>query len=200
MYSLTRIPQTSEVKNMKLKQGLGYWYLSLLVILLAFSSMMVGCTQIPPKPRGAIVSATPSTATPKIGENIQVNVNISLSGVAAPDNTLGNYTASLDWDPTVLEYISYSEAPPTGFTGVVNTADAATGHIIFNGTSASGAAGDISVISVNFNVVGAGTSSLDLELTAMSAAKTFKDLMPLLKVNDSKVKVSAPSGAIILRW
>jgi hypothetical protein len=184
---------------MNLNHVLRHWYLPLLVVLLAFSSMLVGCTRIPPKPIGATASATPSTVKPKIGEQVQVDVSINLSGVAAPDNALGSYTASLDWDPTILEYFSYSGAPPTGFAGVVNTADVATGHIVFNGANANGASGDIPVISITFDVVGAGTSSLDLEFETMAAASTYKDLLSLLTVNDGKVKVSASFGAILQR-
>ena len=134
-------------------------------------------------------AATPSNATPNIGNTITVPVNINISGAM-----LGSYTASLDWDPAILSYQSYSGAPPTGFAGSVNTGNTATGHIAFNGANASGASGNIVVISITFNVVGSGTSALNLEYSAMAAASTFDDLKPYLTVTDGQVVVPGASS------
>ena len=81
-------------------------------------------------------AATPSDAAPEIGDTITVDINIDISGAL-----LGNYTGTLDWDPAILDYQSYAGAPPAGFTGVVNTGDSATGHIVFNGANATGVTG-----------------------------------------------------------
>ena len=131
-------------------------------------------------------AATPSNAAPNIGNTITVPVNINISGAL-----LGSYTASLDWDPAILSYQSYSGAPPTEFAGSVNTGNTATGHIAFNGANASGTSGNIVVISITFNVVGSGTSALNLEYSAMAAASTFEDLKPYLTITDGQVVVAA---------
>ena len=74
-----------------------------------------------------------------------MTINIDMSGVNSPDNNLGSFTGTLDWNPAVLAYNSDSGIP-AGFTGVVNTSNVASGHITFNGANASGATGDITVI------------------------------------------------------
>jgi hypothetical protein len=76
-----------------------------------------------------------------------------------------------------------------GFSGVVNDARASSGHLIFNGANASGATGNITVLNITFDVVGSGSSDLDLDYSAMAAAHTFEDLLPLLTVYDGHVQV-----------
>jgi hypothetical protein len=72
----------------------------------------------------------------------------------------------------------------------VNTADVGTGQIFFNGANATGATGDVAVFELTFHAVGAGTSTLDLEYSAMAAATTFTNLLPLLTITDGQVVVS----------
>ena len=134
-------------------------------------------------------AAIPSNAAPSIGDTITVPININISGAA-----LGSYTGTLDWDPAILSYQSYSDAPPTGFTGNVNSSNSATGHIAFNGANASGTTGNTLVITVSFSVVGSGTSALDLNYSAMAAASTFESLLPDLTITDGQVVVAAPAS------
>ena len=56
---------------------------------------------------------------------------------------------------------------------MVNTANVATGHIVFNGANADGATGNVIVFTRHLQRVGAGTSALDLAYSAMAAAGTF---------------------------
>jgi uncharacterized repeat protein (TIGR02543 family) len=136
--------------------------------------------------------ATPSDATPEIGDTITVDINIDISGAA-----LGSYTGTLDWNPAVLSYISNSGGLG-GFTGAVNTSDTGTGHIVFNGANASGTTGNTIVLTITFNVVGAGTSSLDLEYSSMAAAITFTNLLPYLTTTDGQVVTAAlPNHTVI---
>ena len=138
----------------------------------------------------AISSATPSNATPSVGQQVVVTININMSGVSAPDNKLGSYSGTLNWNTAVLGYDSYSGAPPTGFTGVVNTTSTGSGQITFNGANAGGATGNTVAIQITFDVVAAGTSALDLAYSAMGAADTYADLLPRLTVNDGQVIAS----------
>ena len=58
---------------------------------------------------GSVVSAaTPSNATPSIGQQVVVSININMSGASAPDNKLGSFTGSLAWNPAILTYSSSS--------------------------------------------------------------------------------------------
>ena len=162
---------------------------SLVVALLVLGGTMTGGAPVFAAGGTATSSATPSNATPGIGDSIVVTIAIDVSGVAAPDNALGSFTGALDWDPAVLTYSSNSGIQ-AGFTGVANTGSAGTGHIVFNGAKPAGATGNNTVLTITFDVVGAGTSALDLGYSAMSAASTFANLLPLLTVTDGQVAVS----------
>jgi hypothetical protein len=137
----------------------------------------------------ATSSAVPSDGTPSIGEQVVVAISIDVTDVDPPDEALGGFTGTLDWDPTVLGYHSNSGIL-AGFTGLVNVSQASSGHIVFNGANASGATGDITVLSVTFDAIGVGDSDLDLGYSAMAAAYTFNSLLPLLTVYDGHVEVS----------
>ena len=173
---------------MKSIRGLRHWY-SLAVALVVLGGAMTGGAPVFAAGGTATSSATPSNATPSIGDSIVVTIAIDVSGVTAPDNALGSFTGTLDWDPAVFAYSS-NAGIQAGFTGVVNTGSAGTGHIIFNGAKPSGATGNSTVLTITFDVVGAGTSALDLGYSAMSAASTFANLLPILTVNDSQVVVT----------
>jgi hypothetical protein len=134
-------------------------------------------------------AATPSNNAPKVGQQVVVSINIDMSGAAAPDNKLGSFTGSLAWNPAVLSYSSNS-GPLGGFTGAVNTANVGSGQVSFNGANATGTTGNVVVLQITFNAVGAGTSTLNLEYAAMAAATTFADLTPILTVTDGQVVVS----------
>ncbi len=176
---------------MKSKQGLRILNFCV-AILLVFGNIMIARTPVFALSGTATSTATPSNPTPDVGDQITVDINIDVSGVAGSDNALGSYTGTLNWDPAILAYQSFSGAPPAGFTGVVNTASTGTGQIGFNGANASGAPGNTIVLTVTFNVVGAGTSALDLGISAMSAATTFVDLLPVLTVTDGSLDADAP--------
>jgi pectate disaccharide-lyase len=178
----------SGAEEMKSIHCLRHWY-SLVVALLVLGGAMTGGTLVFAAGGTATSSATPSNATPGIGDSIVVTIAIDVSGVTAPDNALGSFTGTLGWNPAVLAYSSNSGIQ-AGFTGVVNATQAATGHIIFNGAKPSGATGNNTVLTITFDVVGAGTSALDLGYSAMSAASTFANLLPLLTVNDGQVVVT----------
>ena len=139
-----------------------------------------------------ISAATPSNATPSVGQQIVVSINIDMSGASAPDNTLGSFTGSLAWNPAVLTYSSNSGLQ-AGFTGAINTGNVGSGSIAFNGANTTGATGNNIVLTITFDVVGGGTSSLDLGYSAMAAASTFANLLPNLTVTDGQVVASGPA-------
>jgi hypothetical protein len=163
----------------------------LLVIVLVLGCAMIG--GVPVFAAGVTSSALPSNATPAQGQTITVPIVIDMS--AAGGAALGGFTGTLDWNPAILTYSSNSGLP-AGFTGYVNIANAGSGHIIFNGANASGATGNITVVTITFNVVGAGTSALDLGYSAMAAASTFANLLPELTITDGSV-TSLPTAVTL---
>ena len=176
------------------------WNVLLAVILvLGMSSALSGTAPVSAQSGTATSSATPSNATPSVGEQVVVTINIDVSGVDDPDDALGSFTGSLDWDPAVLAYDSDSDIL-AGFTGFVNASQSSTGHIAFNGARAAGATGDVIVLTITFDVVGAAGTYSDLELSysAMAAATTFADLLPILTVTDGRVDVLPPDYTLTI--
>jgi uncharacterized repeat protein (TIGR02543 family) len=176
-------------KRMKIKYN--GMYLPVVVLLLL--SFMIG-RSIPVLAQSGTATSgvTASDASPYVGEQITVSINIDVSGVNAPDNNLGGYTGTLNWDPAILSYQSHSGAPPAGFSGLVNTSNTATGQIAFNGANTTGTPGNIIILNIMFNVTGTGTSGLDLAYSAMAAAGTFNNLLGTLTVNDGSVVATPP--------
>ena len=125
-----------------------------------------------------ISSVTPSNATPGIGGQIVVSINIDMSG--DPGAALGSFTGSLTWDPNILTY-NTNGGLLGGFTGAINTGSVGTGTIAFNGANTTGTTGNTVGFQITFNVVGSGTSALDLADSAMAAATSFTNLLPMLR-------------------
>ncbi len=143
-----------------------------------------------------ISSVSPSNSTPAPSETITADIVIDMTGSS---ELLGSFTGSVEWDPTVLSYDSNS-GMQGGFTGLVNTDNSATGSLGFNGINAGGGSGTLTVLTVTFNVIGAHESSttLDVDFSAMSAALTFVNLLPVLTVNDATVTVMDPAVPVEL--
>ncbi len=167
---------------------LRHWYLPVVVLLMLGSVSLVNAPVFA-QTGSATSSAVPSDATPSVGNQIVVTISIDFSGVNSPDDKLGSFTGSLDWNTAVLSYNSNSGIL-AGFTGSVNTTSSSLGHIVFNGANASRVAGNVTVLTITFDVVGTGISVLNLEYSAMAAAVTFNNLLSLLTVNDGQVQVS----------
>lgn len=166
----------------------------LLIVALMFSSLTLRSAPVLAAPSGSVTSsAMPSNRTPTVGQQITVTININMSGVDVPDSHLGSFTGTLDWNTAVLSYTTNSGIQ-AGFTGNVNASSAGTGHITFNGANASGVTGSLSILTITFDVVGPGTSPLNLEYSAMAAATTFGDLLPILTITDGQVVVAALPG------
>jgi len=168
--------------------------LILTAFLFILGSFVMPSSQASSQTGSVVATAAVSDPTPEVGNQVTVTVSIDMSAVNSPDNKLGSYTATLQWNPSVISYASNSGAPPSGFTGAVNTANAATGTLSFNGANATGATGVTVAILVTFDVVGGGNASLDLNLSAIAAATTFNNLMGILTVNEGTI-VAEGGGA-----
>jgi hypothetical protein len=120
--------------------------------------------------------------------SIDLTVDMANSG-----ELLGSFSSRFRWDPAVLDFTSHSGIL-SGFTGQVNTGSAGSGELFFNGAKAAGAAGKILLLTVNFDVISKGDAALGngtaLDFSAMSAAGTFKNLLPLLDLEQCRYFVS----------
>lgn len=105
---------------------------------------------------------------------------------------LGSYTAKLEWDPTILKFISYSGGRTEGFNNpMVNSTQTEEGKLIFAHANPNGADGEINILNVKLKIVGSGAlnSSLSLNFSAMTAAITYADLLPYLVNSDAVMKI-----------
>ena len=171
---------------MKLIHGVHRWNL-LIVILLVLGSVTMGHLPAFAQTGSASSSVIPSNITAVIGEQISVEIGIDVSAVASPDHALGGFSGSLAWDPAVLAYDGNSGVL-AGFIGVVNVLP---GQVIFNGINTGGTDGNVIVFRLTFDVIGPGSSILDLDYRTMAAASTFQSLLPLLTINDGYVQVQS---------
>ena len=69
---------------------------------------------------------------------------------------------------------------------MINTTNVATGHLAFNGANATGATGDVLVLTATFNTVAAGSSDLDL---------AFR-LWPRRNLQESHIDLAVTDGQV----
>jgi len=170
----------------RLSTKLFFRIILLFVGLLFSASTMATAQQIS-------AEALPDNASPNINDQISVAVNVDMS---QSTEKLGSYSASLTWDPAILEYIGYSGGSSAPFTDpTVNDGNVASGVLSFSDASSSGGSGVINTINVQLKAISGGTSALDLEYSAMAAALTFVNLLPNLTVNDGSVTIPSPNTA-----
>lgn len=137
------------------------------------------------------VNSTPESKTLVKGERITLPIDIEMSNTS---EALGSYTASLKWNPNVLEYKGYFNGETDGFIhAAVNEEKIGDGELVFAAANPQGARGTINILNVYFNVIGnkGDSPDLDMNFSAMASAHTFKNLLPFIKdittgVNDLK--------------
>lgn len=139
-------------------------------------------------------SVVVSEATPVVGSQITATIYVDMTGVSAPDNVLGSFTGSMPLDTDILTYVSNSGLSGVFSGGAVNPG---TGIITFSSASATGASGNISLLTVTFDVTGEGTGALDLSFTAMAATPTVTNLLPVLTITDGSVTASGGASGVV---
>ncbi len=114
-----------------------------------------------------------------VGEdaNVVVGVLIDMRNADPADSLLGSFTATVDYDPAVLEYRTGSLN--LDFTGTLNDS---AGRVTFNGANVNGSSDLTAVASLTFKAVGnpGDVVDLDLEFSAMASALNFNSLLACL--------------------
>ena len=147
---------------------------------------------------GDVVTATVGCSNICEGNQIVVPIDIDMSGVDSPNEKLGSYTGTLNWDQTLLEYVGYTGGTTSGWgSPTVNESDVSNGHLSFGHANASGTAGSINIINVTFNVIGSVGQNgiIDLGFSAMASAISFVDLIPFLTIEDCNYTID-PCGIL----
>ncbi len=140
---------------------------------------------------GAVAGMVSAPAQTPQGCPVTAEIKVDMSQALPPNNYLGSFTATLTWNPALLQYTGNS-GMLSGFTSMINDSNAVNGSLLFNGASVNGATGMMDLLHVYFTPVGpaGNTAALDLEFLAMVAATTFTDLMPALTVNDGNTTIT----------
>jgi len=133
-------------------------------------------------PQSVAANAVCPAANPFESCPTSVDIQIDMTSTF---ELLGSFTATLSWDPTIVDYTGNSELS-AGFTEVINEDDVAAGLLTFSGVNAQGASGVIDLLTVDFDVIGNEdeVNTFDLDFSAMAAANSFNDLLPILTAND----------------
>jgi len=118
----------------------------------------------------------------RTGDYIDVPITVDLSG--APGRQLGSYTATLSWNPAVLEFAQINN----GAFGApqVNSAAADSGRLQLSAVQPAGAAGLVTVFVAHFYVLSdSAESNVTVLFSEMSATATsvtpFEVLLPLVQ-------------------
>ena len=123
--------------------------------------------------------------TANVGDTVVVDVTVDMQ-FAAPE-LLGSYNATLTWNPSVLTYVDVQNgnfASPT-----INDANASAGELRFGSADANGVGGQVVVANVRFVAAAGGTTAATLEVSEMSAAQTFTNLISRVTVTNGFVTV-----------
>src|SRR5574341_138176 len=150
-------------------------------------------------PENVIAESVPSNATPSPNETIAVAINVDVSGLQMPDNRLGAYQATLEWEPAVIQYLGITPAPAPWNAPNVNATNVTTGRLIWNDFQAGGSTGKINILNVNFRVISATSASTPLKLSfsAMTTAIFFTDLLNKLTVQSGQVTVRVNNSPVV---
>jgi hypothetical protein len=99
---------------------------------------------------------------------------------------LGSFTATLEWDPVMLEYVRHLPGATKGFDKpVVNTVQAKSGKLRFACANPEGGEGLVNILTLVMErrpLAGGGGGRVSMAFSALAAASTFRDLMPYLEV------------------
>lgn len=130
---------------------------------------------------GGQVTATAEPVNNNVGYGnyIEVPVVVTMQEVK---ERLGSFTATLEWDPEVLQFEGFTGGSSNGFSSpVVNTAQAGGGKITFAHAQVQDTEASVNVLNVKFKAIGeiGAASQLDVNLQTLTAQNNFYDLLPL---------------------
>ncbi len=137
-----------------------------------------------------ISAVVPSDSLPSPGDTLAVAINFDMNGMTPPCDLLGAFDGILHWNPMILQYVGASGFLQ-GFSGVVNTTNAATGELRFNASKPPGQAGQFDVVIFYYLVTGSPGDPvmMDLAYFSVSPAICFINIMPFLIIVDGQIAV-----------
>jgi len=139
-----------------------------------------------------IAESVPNNPTPNPLDEIVVAINVDVSDLQLPNNTLGAYKAILEWNATVLQFIKITPAPPPWHDlDELDISRAAQGTLEWRDSDARGSTGKINILNINFRVIGVIGSSTELKLSlpVMTTGAPFFIELNKISIRRGKVTV-----------
>ena len=121
----------------------------------------------------------------RTGDTVVVDVVADMNHIGG--ELLGSYNAQLDWNPSLLGFVSVQGVDFGSPT--VNTAQTSSGVLRFSAADANGVGGAVVVARVRFVASGSGSGTLQLAVTEVSAALSFTNLLTFRTVTAGSVTV-----------
>jgi hypothetical protein len=122
---------------------------------------------------------------PRVGDTVVVDVRINM--FFSGGELLGSYNAQLTWNAATMRYVDVQAG--TFGTPTVNDTEVQQGSFRFSAANATGAGGSVVVARVRFVAQAAGSAAPLLDITELSAAQTFTNLLSSVVVTSGSVTV-----------
>jgi len=126
-----------------------------------------------------------------LGEEFTVGCFLDMSGTGV---FLGGYTCILRWDTTQVVYLGYNTENEGHFSEPqVNDQLVSGGQLVFTEVAAKGDSGLIQLLDVSMQcleVPDSTTSSLDLRVISLSAARTYRNLLGLIDISPAEILIT----------
>jgi hypothetical protein len=124
-----------------------------------------------------------------VGDTVHVVVAVDIGAVSG--EVVGSYTAQLNWDPAVLQYVRATASPAFASTTTFNETQTGVGQLRFGAADANGVPGpNIGLVQIVFVAGATGGSPLTLTLTDLSGiSPTFTQMLTNALVLSTGVQV-----------
>ena len=130
------------------------------------------------------IVAFPEETPLRSGERVTVPIYIDMSNSS---HSLGEYSLTLKWPSRFLQYVDTAGGTTAGWdVPLLNETITEQGQLLCTCINANGSVGNVNILNVTFDVLGSADDKgvLQLEISSLSAAKTFTDLLPLTQINN----------------
>ncbi len=160
--------------------------------LLCGLSLLVALTARGGRAQDTVTVGIAGELSAPLYENLRVPVFADLT--KASGKKLGSYTLRITWNPSVLSYGGVNDAAFS--TPLVRTDSIGYGVLRASAISAGGLGGQFNLFDVNLSPYSASSDTVRVQVTEMSAAGTFTDLLASATV----LTQGAPYCAALGRW
>jgi hypothetical protein len=181
----SRSPSVATVSGAGLVTGAAAGTAVIVATSATFSdSMLVRVASAGSVPVSAIAGGR-AFRSPKVGDTVVVDITADMAYTSG--EVLGSYNAQLTWNTANLKYVSTAAVDFGAPT--LNETQTAQGSLRFSAANAQGTSGAVVVARIRFVAQAQGGANLALQITELSAAQTFTNLLSNVTVTNGSVTV-----------